>query len=331
MRIDASLLSRLAAAMILGCSVWAAAHSAHDVREDRARDDALVALGARLFDDPALSDGGRIACSSCHMPSRSFSDGLVKSTGASGRQTGRNTPTLLAAASRTTFFWDGSVTDLAAAVQRPLFDPDEMGNSSVDRLLVNIRQDRNYEADFEKAFGSPGMSLPRIGSALAAYIRSVDTSSRHSDLRNRKAKALTREQLRGLQIFEGKARCNACHAGAALTDEAFHNTGLSVFGETGADTGRYAVTGNMEDAGRFRTPSLRAVAQTAPYMHNGAFPDLDAVIRFYERGGGAPWVRNRAEETDPIARSMATVSLLLQSFTLTAEERTALIEFLKTL
>ncbi|WP_430037016.1 cytochrome-c peroxidase [Neorhizobium sp. BT27B] len=289
----------------------------------------LAALGARLFTDPSLSKGGKTACSSCHMPSRSFTDGRARSIGDSGIQTRRNTPTLLSVSRRATYFWDGAEAEFQAAVQRPLFDPDEMGNVSADALVVRIRLAEDYESDFARAFGSPEITLTRIGEALAAYIRDIDEASRHAAAAEKPS--LTSQQLAGRRIFSGKAGCGMCHAGPALTDEAFHNTGLAMPGEAAADTGRFSVTGDPSDAGRFRTPSLRAVASTAPYMHNGAFADLDMVIRLYERGGGSPWVRDQAEEADPVARNMASVSPLLAPFVLTEDERNALIAFLKKL
>ncbi|MGI2033918.1 cytochrome-c peroxidase [Rhizobium panacihumi] len=292
-------------------------------------DTSIVALGARLFDDPALSGGGRTACSTCHMPSRYFADGLARSVGDSGHPARRNTPTLLSAAGRTTYFWDGVETDLRSAVQRPLFDPDEMGNLSSETLLETIKSRRGYEADFAGVFGSTDISLSRVADALVAYLRDIDASFRHDAKVSQLA--LAWQQRAGLRIFRGKAGCGTCHTGASLTDDSFHNTGLAMPGEAGVDPGRFSVTGTVSDAGRFRTPSLIAVANTAPYMHNGAFTDLDMVIRFYERGGGSPWLRNQWEEADPVARSMATVSSKLRAFELTAQEREALLAFLKTL
>lgn len=289
----------------------------------------IVALGARLFTDPSLSKCGKTACSSCHMPSWSFTDGRARSIGDSGIQTRRNTPTLLSVSRRATYFWDGAEIEFQAAVQRPLFDHDEMGNVSADTLVDSIRSEGDYERDFAQAFGSPEITQARIGEAMAAYIRDIDEAARRAA--EAEKPSMTSQQMAGLQIFSGKAGCGVCHAGPALTDEAFHNTGLAVPGEAAADTGRFSVTGDPSDAGRFRTPSLRAVASTAPYMHNGAFADLDMVIRFYERGGGSPWVRNQAEEADPVARNMASVSPLLRPFVLTEDERKALIAFLKKL
>lgn len=291
----------------------------------------IVALGQVLFSDVRLSAGGGLSCASCHRPDLAWSDGARQAVGERGRVGRRNTPTLAGVFRRGALFWDGAAADLNTATTRPLFDPLEMANKSEEDLLGRMQDDAVYRSLFDAAFGSPEPSMVRIAGALAAFVGTLERQSRYDRYRAGEMAALNGEEIRGLEIFNGKAGCTACHGGGDLTDDGFHNTGLAMPGETGSDTGRHGVTGLAADAGRFRTPTLRAVGITAPYMHNGAFPDLDAVVRFYERGGGQPWLRNAREAGDPVLAAMATVSPLIQPFSLSQEERRALVAFLNAL
>ena len=161
-----------------------------------------------------------------------------------------------------------------------------------------------------------------------AYLAGLETPTRLDRFAAGDAAALDDREIRGLHLFRTRAGCANCHHGPLLSDGRFHNLGLSGYGEPGADLGRHAVTGQPEDAGRFRTPSLRHVARTAPYMHSGHFPTLASVVAFYVRGGGEVWVRNAGEAADMLRRHAATLSPHVRPLDLTPAERADLVAFL---
>jgi cytochrome c peroxidase len=227
-----------------------------------------IALGRRLFFDRRLSRDGSIACSSCHDPERAFSDGRPVAIGVFGRQGRRNAPALINRGYGRSFFWDGRVATLEEQVLKPIQDPNEM--------------------DMSLAEAAAGVSLTpeEISRALASFVRSIlSGDSRFDRFVNGDHSALSAEEQAGLQLFRGKANCVACHVGPNFTDERFHNSGVAWRDGRLQDEGRFAVTGRAEDRGAFKTPTLREVARTAPYMHDGSFTALEDVIEYYDRGG----------------------------------------------
>ncbi|MEZ4450851.1 MAG: cytochrome c peroxidase [Nannocystaceae bacterium] len=244
-----------------------------------------VALGRRLFFDPGLSRTGTIACATCHRPELGFSDGGERSVGASGRPLRRHTPALVNLAWMDGYFWDGGARDLESQVFAPLFSDDEMG-ADLDSLLATLRGDPGYVDAFRQAFGA-APSLPFVARALAQYERTLVAADSRYDrhVRGEDPTALGVDERRGLELF--RQSCAGCHVPDLFTDGAYHNTGLdAVFPEDHERVawGRARITGECGDIGKFRTPSLRNVALTAPYMHDGRFATLGEVVDHY-RGG----------------------------------------------
>jgi cytochrome c peroxidase len=227
-----------------------------------------VALGRQLFFDRRLSRDGSISCATCHNPNRAFSTPLSVATGVGGRQGRRNAPALINRGYGRTFFWDGRAPSIEDQVLQPIQDPNEM-NLTLGELSARVKLDSQT-----------------IAGALGSYIRSIlSGDSPYDHYVNGERSALTAEQQLGLQIFRGKGNCTGCHVGPNFTDEKFHNTGVAWQDGHLADEGRFVVSGNPRDHGAFKTPTLREVARTAPYMHDGSMASLEDVIDFYSEGG----------------------------------------------
>jgi cytochrome c peroxidase len=237
-------------------------------------------LGRRLFFERRLSRDGRTSCATCHQPSRAFSDGRPVPVGVHGRVGRRNTPSLLNRAYGQRFFWDGRAGTLEEQVRMALEGPTDL-DLPAPGAAARLAGDHDYVAAFMSAFGEP-ISADGLTRALATFVRgqlSADSAFDRFVAGNRRA--LPAQARRGLDLFNGKANCWLCHAGPLLSDEGFRNTGVS----WGRDPGRFEFTEQSDDRGRFKTPSLRNVAITAPYMHDGSIASLDAVVEFYDRGG----------------------------------------------
>jgi len=295
---------------------------------DNAPTSARVALGRRLFFDRALSIDRSLSCASCHEPARAYTDGRARSVGVFGRVGRRSAPALINRAYGRAFFWDGRAATLEAQVLQPIENPDELG-FAVDDAAVRIAASADYVAQFDRAYGRPP-GRDDLARALAAYVRSILAADSPVDAYlNGNLSALSGPARDGLRLFRGRANCVACHIGPTFTDEKFHNTGVAWIEWAGraaeaekagtsfdiSDIGRAAVTLRPEDRGAFKTPTLRHVAETAPYMHDGRFATLHDVIDFYDAGGIANPYRD--EELRPLH--------------LTAEEKNALEAFLRAL
>lgn len=252
-----------------------------------------VALGRRLFFEGRLSRSGKLACASCHQPEHGFASPDAKAVGVDGQVGKRNAPSLLNRAYGRSHFWDGRAASLEEQALKPIANSVELG-SNVETVLSKLRQDASYPALFAKAFGRPQASKvdPRqyvtaanLAKALAGFQRTLLFGDTPVDrFRSADAKALSDDERQGLWLFESKARCWKCHSGNDFSDEKFHNTGVS-WGSKDADLGRFFKTGNERDVGAFKTPTLRGVALTAPYMHDGSLKTLTDVVEFYNRGG----------------------------------------------
>ena len=303
---------------------------------------AKIALGRKLFFDTRLSRDGSISCSSCHRPERAFTDGRVLAEGIGKRRGTRNAPTLLNAAFNTTQFWDGRRDSLEAQAQDPLVNPREHGLPDYPTLLRTIGGDPAYANAFREAFSvaPDAIRMEHIGKAIASFERTLLAADSPFDryAYGQAPQALSAEARRGLALFEGAARCASCHLigrqYALLSDNAFHsvNVGLqriaprlaelttrlvdsrkaglsldqTVLSEEDlAELGRFAVTLNPVDIGRFRTPSLRNVALTAPYMHDGSVATLAEAVdmELYNRGtdAGRPLILTPAEKSDLVS------------------------------
>jgi cytochrome c peroxidase len=283
-----------------------------------------VDLGRKLFFDPRLSFGGRFACATCHDPAQAFTTAAARAIGNDGVPLARNAPTLLNAAHATTLFHDGRETTLEHQVWGPLLAPREMGNPSIGSVIERVRDLEDYGGLFERAFGGSAATMLTLAQALAAYQRTLLSADSRFDrwyYRN-EASALDATEQAGFAVFTGKGRCSICHTlygtHALFSDMRFHNTGVA-WGDgraaTTQDRGRGAITGVAADERAFRTPMLRDIARTAPYMHDGSIATLEAVIAFYDRGGSP----------DP------GLSPLMQPLRLDASERAALLAFLRAL
>ncbi|MHB8419872.1 MAG: cytochrome-c peroxidase [Myxococcales bacterium] len=298
----------------------------------------VVALGRRVFFDRRLSADSSVSCATCHDPARAFTDGRKVSVGVEGKAGTRNAPSLLDAAFSAPFFWDGRRASLEEQVLDPFVNPREQGLAGHDDLLRRIKADPPAVAAFEAAFpGEPDpATLPHLGRALAEYVRSLAVGDSPFDRfeYGGETGALGVAQQRGLGLFRGRARCSECHtagaAGATFTDGRFHRIDIeapavaSHLGEIAtrlaalspdqldplitadpavAALGRFVVTLRPEDVSTFKTPSLRNVALTAPYFHDGSAATLgEAVEReIYYRGAERPLVLNPAERADLVA------------------------------
>lgn len=288
---------------------------------------AKVALGRRLFEDPRLSRSGQIACASCHERDLAFADGRRVSFGHDRQPGRRNAPSVVMSGHAHPLFWDGRAATLEDQALLPIADPREMAFSA-DQVVQRLQADDSYRQQFARVFGEAPLDARQLARAIATFERSLAPPPGRFDrfLAGRRD-LLDDRQLHGLHLFRTKARCMNCHGGAALTDNGFHNLGLHLHGRARQDLGRFEVTGDPADSGRFRTPSLRGVARTAPYMHNGSMRSLDAVLVFYNVGGGRPQPRPGSVSPDPFPQP----DPLLRPLALTVEERMALRAFLETL
>ena len=284
------------------------------VPEDNQLTSATVALGRQLFHDPILSRDATLACATCHDPRRAFTDGRVVAVGAQGRTGTRNAPTLVNRGYGKSHFWDGRARSLEEQVVEPISNHNEL-DFSLDEAVARLGGLRYYRSQFNTVFGR-AVNATDVARALASYVRTIlSGNSAYDRYVNGDRGALSEEERFGLQVFRGKGNCTACHAGPTLSDEDFHNTGVAWRDGLWLDSGRVAITGRMSDLGAFKTPTLREIARTAPYMHDGSIPTLEGVVDYYDHGGNhAPGQDN---DISPLS--------------LTAAEKAALIAFLRSL
>lgn len=336
--IDASCLRRVYSQPV---SAWPAPHISQGVQwqelaplpketphpADNPGTPEKIALGKKLFDDPRLSRSGQIACASCHDRQLGWGDGRSVSFGDS-RQTGkRNAMNIAMSAYAAPLFWDGRAPTLEAQALHPIHDSVEMAFNTRE-LEKRLNRSKDYPADFKQVFGDGKVTGERISQAIAAYERTlVPRANRFDRFLEGRRDLLDDQQLWGLHLFRTHARCMNCHNGPALTDNQFHNLGLHYYGRKLQDLGRYQVTGDPADAGKFRTPSLRMVSRTAPWMHNGVFQDLRGVVNMYNAGMARP-KPTAAQAQDPL---FPQTDPLLQPLELHKTELEAITEFLRAL
>lgn len=301
-------------------------------------------LGRRLFFDARLSGDGKVSCASCHQPERAFSDGKPVAEGIGGRLGSRNTPSLVDVAAQRSFFWDGRRATLEEQALDPLLNPIEHGLSDASTLLALLRSDDQYVAQFQQSFGrghggADTISAANVARALSAFQQGlVDGPSAFDRYRAGDSTALRAEAQRGWMLFNGVAACTRCHAVEGskplLTDHGFHSLGVglkdierqlpalvrqlaewrndgraqdhSILRDPGmAALGRFVVTMDPKDIGKFKTPGLRNVALTAPYMHDGSVPTLEEAVdrEIYYRGkdDGHPLILTPTERAELVA------------------------------
>lgn len=289
--------------------------------------DAKKELGKLLFFDPRLSKSKQISCANCHDPELGWADGRSISFGHDRKNGIRNSPSVFNMAYHTTFFWDGRASSLESQAMFPLTDPVEMASHEVV-AVKHIKRIKGYRPYFKEAFGDETITLSRIFDAITTYERTIVSGKSKFDRFIAGDKDLfTDEEVLGLHLFRTKARCINCHFSPLFSDQQFHNLGLSYYGRKYEDLGRYKISKEKADIGRFKTASLREVARTAPYMHNGLISTLDEVIQMYDAGMAHPKPR-KDQENDPL---FPTTDPLLQKLSLTKEEKAALKAFLLTL
>jgi cytochrome c peroxidase len=243
-----------------------------------------VDLGRMLFFDPVLSGSGQISCSSCHDPQTSWADHLSVPIGHDHLEGPRNTPSLLNIHSRKLMFWDGRANSLEEQAFSPIEAHHEM-NMVIGKLPAKLAEYKGYRELFQKAYNSEEITVQGIVGALAEFQRTITSRrSRFDEFVDGKHSILNDKEIEGLHIFRTKGRCMNCHNGQFFTDEDFHNIGLTYYKRKYQDLGRYVVTKDPADVGKFRTPSLRDVMNTDPWMHNGLFGDIHGIINMYNSG-----------------------------------------------
>jgi cytochrome c peroxidase len=318
-----------------------------------------VVLGEKLFLDERFSTTGKVSCSTCHLPEKGFTDSPLKVSEGIDKLTGtRNAPTVINAAYNTTQFWDGRSPDLEDQALHPFVNPVEMGLANHDPILKIVRTDPEYVRQFRKAFDvSPSeITIRHVVKAIATFERVILSANSRFDRWYFKGEdILSDKEKKGFEIFALKGRCVDCHVieytTALFTDGKFHNIGvginrvseeditrlsaeflkaqytrtdvdLKVLGDPKAsELGRFAVTRNISEVGAFRTPTLRNIALTAPYMHDGSLKTLEEVIDHYNRGGAS----SDTEKINPY------LSGGIKPLELTDTEKAALVAFMKTL
>lgn len=284
-----------------------------DIPVDNAFTRSRVALGKELFFSSIFSYDGKTSCASCHEPSLAFADTTTIATGVEGRKGIRNTPSLVNVAWSPVFFMDGGVPTLEIQALAPFGEHSEM-NFSMSQAVEILNNDKDIVALSKKAYGrNPDAYV--FTRALACYQRTLFDGDSKYDLylADSIKNPLTASEKKGMNLFfSTKTGCADCHSGILFSDYTFQNIGLY---EQYADTGRARVTMRSKDSGKFKVPSLRNAAITYPYMHDGSIKLLEDVLRFYETGGKPH--KNKSPK--------------MRKFTLTAEERTAMVDFLETL
>ncbi len=307
-----------------------------------------IALGLRLFQDQRFSGDGTISCATCHKAEKAFTDGLPVASGIAGQTGTRNAPTLLNAAFYQTFFLDGRRSSLEQQALDPFTNPIEHGLTTHQKIIEVIRNDSDYPQQFNLVYKVEidDITIDHVGSSIAAYERTLVSGNSAYDryLFGRDKKALSKSAARGLKIFRRKGNCANCHEiswdHALFTDNNFYNIGIgmqhlkpvldtiiskvkqgqaidksSLTEQQHSELGRFNVTNIIKDIGKFKTPTLRNITLTAPYMHDGSMETLQQVVDYYDKGG----------ETYPF-KDPAIFPLHLSN-----QEKTDLVNFMKAL
>ena len=245
---------------------------------------ARAELGKSLFFDPRLSGSNWISCATCHNPGLGWSDGLPKSVGHGMKPLRRGSPSILNVAFNPIQMWDGRSPNFEMQALIPIETPGIMAQS-MPALVKKLEPIQGYRQLFEKAYPGEGISGSTIVKALASFQRTVlSTVSPFDRWRKGNGQAVSASAKRGFALFEGKANCVKCHSGFNFTDNGFHNIGLEIVSDDD-DPGRFGQRKVPIAKGAFKTPSLRDVALTAPYMHHGIYATLEEVVEHYDRGG----------------------------------------------
>jgi len=283
-----------------------------------------IALGRKLFFDVRLSGDDTVSCATCHNPQLSFTDALAGSRGIGKKIGRRNAPTILNAVYYSSFFWDGRAPTLEEQAGFPISNPDEMGQSH-DLSIKKFEKIPEYKKEFELVYGPGRLTIEKIEIAIASYERTLLSGDSAFDryMYGGDKAAMSEAAIRGLRLFtdKGKGNCVTCHVigerSATFSDGKFHNLGAGVNskGEL-TDLGRYEQTKVDADRGAFRTPDLRNVAKTAPYMHDGSLKTLKDVVDFYDGGGTSnPHLDKEIKELKLSERDREDLVAFLESLT----------------
>ncbi|PKL38607.1 MAG: cytochrome-c peroxidase [Spirochaetae bacterium HGW-Spirochaetae-1] len=318
-----------------------------------------VLLGEKLFTDSRFSSTGKVSCSTCHLQERGFTDSPLKTSEGIDKKTGtRNAPTIINAAYNLTQFWDGRSPDLEDQALHPFVNPVEMGLKDHNPILKIVRSDPEYIKAFKNVFDIPPekITITHVVKSIAAFERVIISSNSRFDRWYFKGEdVLTSQEKKGFDIFVNKGRCLSCHVveytTALFTDGKFHNVGVGINNVSEEDIarlskeflnadynketvdqkvladlktselGRFAVTRNLSELGAFKTPTLRDIALTSPYMHDGSLKTLEEVVDHYNRGGAS----SDNEKINPY------LSGGIRPLNLSADEKRSLVAFLKTM
>ena len=317
-----------------------------------------IALGDRLYHDERFSADGKVSCSTCHAREKGFTDNLRVSKGFNGLTGTRNAPTVINAAYYTSQFWDGREPDLEGQSKQPPINPVEGGLKSHDPIIEVIRGDKDYTSAFKQVFNvnANEINMDHVSMAIASFERTIVAGDSAFDkyMYGGDKSALNEAQQRGLAVYLGKGRCVSCHVieetQALFTDNRFHNIGVGfkkikgkesetaaqmlaakrkgadvdktvLTQENMSELGRFAVTENPTEVGAFKTPTIRNIAVTAPYMHDGSLETLEEVVDFYNNGG-------RLKESDPVS---GFLSGGIKPLNLTDQEKKDLVAFMNAL
>lgn len=312
------------------------------VPEDNPMTKDKVDLGRSLFFDVRLSIDNTVSCATCHNPETGFVDNRSFSLGVDGKAGDRNAPTIINRFSNKEQFWDGRAVSLEAQAIEPITNPVEMAMPSEEAVVKKIAAIKGYQTWFNKVFHRD-VNIDDLARAIAAFERMiVSGNSKWDRFLAGDEKALNPSEKAGREIFLGKGRCTQCHSGFNLTDEKYHNIGVG-WNSNQIDLGRYIVTKQMEDIGAFKTPTLREISRTAPYMHDGKHATLKEVVDFYNDGGiENPFLDADMKRTDLTLEEMLNAinqkdglakvrNRQLRGLNLNEQEKDALIAFLKAL
>jgi cytochrome c peroxidase len=323
-----------------------------EIPENNPLTDAKIALGRKLYFDARISTDGTVACATCHDPRHGFADGRGDKTskGVGGQLGTRNSPTVLNAAFLSDQFWDGRADTLEKQATQPIINPIEHGFKDDAAVTAKLRELKEYEPLFEAAFGSKEIDVERFGQAVASFERTIVSLDAPIDrFISGDKKAISESAQRGWALYNGKARCNTCHghvgAFPLFTDEDYHNLGvgtekidfedvarkgasavtsgkdidtLVLTNVQASELGRFVITKEPKHIGAFKTPQLRNVALTAPYMHDGSEPTLEKVMDLYNRGGNTnPYLDGGMRPLNLTPQELADVVELMKTFTST--------------
>ena len=274
-----------------------------------------VELGKLLYFDKRLSKDVTISCATCHDPQRGWTDNQPVSAGIHGGKGTRSAPTVVNSTYHLVQFWDGRAKNLEEQALGPITNPIEMGMGSHDEMISTLTNIQAYRPLFQKAFGDPNITKEKVAMAIASFERTVlGGNSKFDSYSNGDKTAMNESEVRGRELFFGKANCTRCHVGSNFTDSDFHNLGVGMK-KPKPDLGRFDHTKDPKDKGAFKTPGVRDITRTAPYMHDGSMATLEEVVELYDRGGEAN----------------ALLDVKMVKLNLTPQEKTDLVNFMKAL